>query len=61
MIVIAALGEDGAIDRGAARPWDIPEEDRRYLDSIRAQTVIVGRRSYEIFGEDLTSRPSRGA
>jgi len=55
MIVIAAMTETRLIGRGGALPWDIPEEYARFLATVRGQTVVLGRRSYEIFGRDLTS------
>lgn len=36
-------------------PWSVPKEYAQYLTFIKDQTVIMGRTSYEIFGEDLTS------
>ena len=36
-------------------PWDVPDEYAQFLRSIEGQTVIMGRRSWTIFGADLTS------
>ena len=55
MIIIAAMSTDRLIGSGDGMPWSVPEEYRQYLDFIEGQTVIMGRRSYEIFGPDLTS------
>lgn len=55
MIIIAALGRNGVIGRGDAMPWNVPDEYRQFLAFVEGQTVIMGRRSWEIFGADLTS------
>jgi len=56
MIIIAAMAENRVIGLGDGLPWDVPEEYEQYRRFIADQTVIMGRRSYEIFGHDLTSR-----
>ena len=55
MIIIAALTHDHIIGSGDTMPWSIPEEYAHFLDCISGQTVIMGRISYEIFGDSLTS------
>lgn len=36
-------------------PWNVPEEFAQFQCFIEGQTLIIGRRSWEIFGPDLTS------
>ena len=55
MIIIAALGTDRVIGSGDGMPWNVPAEYRQFLGFIEGQTVLMGRRSWEIFGSDLTS------
>lgn len=55
MIIISAMSYDRVIGRGAGMPWNVPEEYQQFLRFVEGQTVIMGRRSYEIFGDDLTS------
>jgi dihydrofolate reductase len=55
-IIIAAMSEDRVIGLGAGMPWHVPEEYAQYLDFIRDQTIILGRKSFDIFGDDLTSQ-----
>ena len=55
MIVISAMSPDHVIGSGDGMPWDVPEEYAQFLRFIEGQTVIIGRRSYEIFGSGLTS------
>lgn len=56
MILIAAVAANGVIGRDDRLPWDIPEEYRHFLDTISGATVLMGSRSWRIFGADLTSR-----
>ncbi len=55
MIIISAMSYDRVIGLGAGMPWNVPEEYQQFLRFVEGQTVIMGRRSYEIFGDDLTS------
>ncbi len=56
MIVISDMSQgDRVIGKGDGLPWHVPEEYNQFLDFIRGQTVILGRRSYPIFGKGLTS------
>jgi dihydrofolate reductase len=55
VVIIGAMSADRIIGSGNGMPWDVPEEYARFLRFIDGQTVIIGRRSYEIFGEGLTS------
>ncbi len=54
MIIIAAMSRDRIIGSGAGMPWSVPEEYARFLGFVRGQSVIMGRRSFEIFGGDLS-------
>ncbi len=56
MKLIAAVAENRVIGKDDGMPWDVPDEYELYRRIIADQTVIMGRRSYEIFGKDLTSR-----
>ncbi len=49
------MTKNRVIGQGDGMPWDIPEEYQTFIDNIRGQTVIMGRKSYEVFGPDLTS------
>ena len=55
MILIAALGTDRVIGSAAGMPWDVPEEYQHFLELVAGQTVLMGRKSWEIFGADLTT------
>lgn len=55
VILVGAMTKDRVIGQGDGMPWDIPEEYQTFIDNIRGQTVIMGRKSYEVFGPDLTS------
>jgi dihydrofolate reductase len=53
IIIISAIGSNNIIGNGDGLPWHIPSEYNQFLDYIRDQTVIMGRRSYEIFKKDM--------
>ena len=53
LIIISAIGSNNIIGNGKGLPWHIPSEYNQFLDYIRDQTVIMGRRSYEIFKKDM--------
>jgi dihydrofolate reductase len=55
VIIVGAMSRDRVIGRGDGMPWDVPEEYAHFLRLVEGQTIIIGRRSYEIFGESLTS------
>ncbi|MCO6047386.1 dihydrofolate reductase [Aeoliella sp. ICT_H6.2] len=71
MKIIAAMSENRVIGQAAGMPWNVPEEYEQYLEFVRGATVLMGRRSFEIFGADVTaahivvlshsSRPATGA
>lgn len=54
--IIAAVAANGAIGYQNQLPWNIEQEYKHYLELIRDQTVIMGRKTYEIFSKDLTSK-----
>ncbi|MDZ7708264.1 MAG: dihydrofolate reductase [Trueperaceae bacterium] len=51
--IISAMTVDRVIGADDGMPWDVPEEYRHFVDSVRGGAVILGRTSYEIFGPDL--------
>jgi dihydrofolate reductase len=53
MIIIGAMSKDRIIGKGAGMPWNVPDEYQQYLDFVSGNTIILGRKSYEIFGADL--------
>ena len=53
MILISAMTRDRVIGAGDGMPWSIPDEYAQFLDFVRGQVVVMGRRSWEIFGGDL--------
>jgi dihydrofolate reductase len=55
MIIIGAMAANHVIGSGDGMPWDVPEEYAHFLRLIEGRTIIIGRRSYEIFGDSLTS------
>ncbi|QDU55375.1 dihydrofolate reductase [Aeoliella mucimassa] len=55
MKIIAAMSENRVIGQGDGMPWDVPDEYQQYLEFVRGTTVLMGRRTFEIFGADTTA------
>lgn len=53
VIIIAAMTKDRVIGQGDGMPWDISEEYEQYLSFVRGNAIVMGRRTYEIFGSEL--------
>jgi dihydrofolate reductase len=56
MIIISAMTEDRVIGSGDGMPWNVPTEYEQYLEFVRGNSVVLGRKSYEIFGPDLPAK-----
>ncbi len=56
IIIISAMASNRVIGKDGQLPWNVPEEYEQYLNLVNDQTVLMGRRSYEIFKIDLTSK-----
>ncbi len=56
VIIIAAIGSNRIIGNGKGLPWHIPEEYNHFLGYVRDRTVLIGRKSYEIFKYDMLPR-----
>ena len=54
MIIISAMGRNHVIGSGGGMPWEVPEEYQHFQDTTRDQILIMGRKSFEIFGPTLT-------
>ena len=57
LILISAMTRDRIIGSRDGLPWSIPDEYAHFLSLVRGHPVIFGRKSYEIFGADLTDSP----
>ncbi|MFT7643133.1 MAG: dihydrofolate reductase [Pirellulaceae bacterium] len=53
MIIISAMSENRVIGSGDGMPWSVPKEYEQYLRFVSGNVVVLGRKSYEIFGPDL--------
>ncbi|WDE96185.1 dihydrofolate reductase [Lentisphaera profundi] len=53
--IISAMDENRLIGTGKSLPWNIPEEYQRYLSNVKGHTIIVGRKTFEISGKDLSN------
>lgn len=50
------MSRDHVIGSGDGMPWEVPDEYQHFLETTRDQTLIMGRKSFEIFGPTLTSK-----
>jgi dihydrofolate reductase len=53
ILIVAAMTPEWVIGSKAGLPWEIPQEYQHYLKLVKGHPVIMGRRSFEIFGADL--------
>ena len=53
VIIISAIGSNHIIGNGDGLPWHIPSEYNQFLGYVKDKTVLMGRRSYEIFKSDM--------
>jgi len=47
------MSENRVIGSGEGMPWSVPAEYEQYLRFVTGKPVVMGRRTYEIFGPDL--------
>ncbi len=51
--MIAAMTADRVIGNKDGLPWDVPADYQHFVTSVEGGAVVMGRRSYAIFGGDL--------
>lgn len=56
ILVIAALDRRGAIGRGNALPWHLPDDLKRFKQLTLGQPILMGRRTAESLGRALPGR-----
>ena len=56
LCVIAALDRRGAIGRGNALPWHLPDDLKRFKALTLGKPVLMGRRTAESLGRALPGR-----
>ncbi|CAN5333727.1 dihydrofolate reductase DfrA [soil metagenome] len=54
--IIAALGQNNEIGIENKLPWEIPEDMKRFRDTTRGHSVIMGRKTFESIGRLLPNR-----
>ncbi len=58
LVIVAALGRNGAIGQGGALPWRMPGDLARFRDLTMSTPMIMGRRTWESIGRPLPGRES---
>jgi dihydrofolate reductase len=56
LVLVAALDRRGAIGKGNALPWHLPDDLRRFKALTLGRTLLMGRRTAESLGRALPRR-----
>jgi dihydrofolate reductase len=54
--LVVAMARGGAIGRGNALPWRLPEDLRRFRALTMGHAVVMGRRTWDSIGRSLPGR-----
>lgn len=52
-IIISAMSQNRVIGHQGRLPWHVPEEYAHFIRSVKGAVMIMGRRSWEVFGADV--------
>ena len=55
---VVAMARNGAIGRGNALPWRLPEDLKRFKALTLGHAVVMGRKTWESIGRPLPGRTS---
>ncbi|MBS7545183.1 dihydrofolate reductase [Ancylobacter oerskovii] len=58
LVVIAALGANGVIGRGAELPWRLSGDLKRFRAITWGKPILMGRRTFDSIGKPLPGRTS---
>ena len=58
VVIVAAIGSNGAIGRDNALPWIMPGDLARFRELTMGTPMIMGRRTYASIGKPLPGRES---
>ena len=53
MILLLTMSRDGLIGSGPELPWNLPEARRQNAALAEGETVLLGRRGWELLGDDF--------
>jgi dihydrofolate reductase len=56
LVLVAALDRAGAIGKGNALPWHLPDDLQRFKALTLGKTILMGRRTAESLGRALPKR-----
>jgi len=56
LVIVAAIDRNGAIGRGNALPWHLPDDLKRFKARTLGHPVLMGRRTAESIGRALPGR-----
>ncbi len=52
IVAVAAVSENGVIGAGSELPWDLDNEVAAYRERVAGETVVLGRKTFEMFDHD---------
>ena len=58
LVIVAAVGRNGAIGRDKALPWTMPGDLARFRALTMGCPMIMGRRTWQSIGRNLPGRES---
>jgi dihydrofolate reductase len=58
LVLVAAIDRQGAIGKGNALPWHLPDDLRRFKALTLGKPVLMGRRTADSLGRALPKRPN---
>lgn len=56
IVLVAAVGENGAIGRDGALPWRLKSDMQHFRRLTMGRPVVMGRKTYESIGKPLAGR-----
>lgn len=56
LVIVVAVGRNGAIGKQGKVPWRIPEDMRHFKRSTLGHAVIMGRKTWDSIGKPLVDR-----
>jgi dihydrofolate reductase len=52
-IAVTAMGKNREIGLNGKLPWHLPDEYQHYLNTVKGQYVLIGRKNFELNGSDV--------
>lgn len=56
LVLVVAIGDDGAIGKDGKVPWRIPEDMRHFKSVTMGHAIVMGRKTWDEVGKPLPGR-----